>query len=198
MVDDEVETDEAATEEAAELLGTLSSRYGLLDALVPGAAEAEAGAAASGEVVIAVGTQMLVGVNRALDGATVSFTAEAVGCALTADAGHVWVNMSGDGSTSLSVYLAEEAAAQIDSYGGWACTGTTLYVEGVYNVACSQHAGELDVHASSVSVVSEGTAVSHEVGAGEQMFAAAACGCGLLLLAVYLVLSAVVGRRRRA
>ena len=51
---------------------------------------------------------------------------------------------------------AREDAAEIDMYGAYGKTGSWLRVQGVFNLACSEHEGESDIHATSVVVEDQG------------------------------------------
>ena len=91
------------------------------------------------------------------DGVLVELTGEAVGDILNGDdSEHKWVNLSFEGST-IGVYMSAEDARKVTNLGAYATTGTVLEVQGVYHVACQDgHDGELDVHATTVTVKSAG------------------------------------------
>ncbi len=101
----------------------------------------------------------LVIIDRERDGTRVTIEGEAIGEDLHADSRNRWVNILG-GGTAVGVFMLNQDAGIIGSYGGYAQSGDVLRVTGVVNVACAQHAGEFDVHAEQVEIVSRGSATT--------------------------------------
>jgi hypothetical protein len=112
----------------------------------------------------------------ALDGERVEMQGEAIGDKLRADAEHRWVNVLGGGS-AIGVYMTDEMAAEIGRLGLYTTFGDTLQITGVVNHACTQHAGEFDIHAEEVSLVERGGDRENPVSPWK-----AGLGLGLLLL----------------
>lgn len=94
------------------------------------------------------------------NGQTVQVRGEAVGEAIRMTGGPsdlVWVTLADSASnSSVSVVMRQEDAAKIDTYGAYGKTGSWLRVQGVFNLACSEHDGESDIHATSVVVEDQG------------------------------------------
>ena len=95
------------------------------------------------------------------DKQTVQVVGEAVGdsIAVEGDSGHRWITlMSGDADSnaSISVYMTNEQADRIDTFGRYGTTGTMLQVRGTFYLVCPEHSGLTDLHASHVSVVEKG------------------------------------------
>ena len=95
------------------------------------------------------------------DGRVVQFVGEAIGDCVIADptGKYCWVTVESmaDGSdANVSVYMTVEQAAQIDHYGRYGVTGTTVQVRGTFNQACSEHEGLIDVHTTNVGIVAHG------------------------------------------
>lgn len=95
------------------------------------------------------------------DGRVVQFVGEAIGDRIVDDATgrNCWVaveSMAEGSDASISVYMTVEQAAQIDQFGRYGVTGTTLQVRGKFNQACSEHDGLVDIHADDVAVVAKG------------------------------------------
>ena len=111
-------------------------------------------------VVVDVTPATLTSLVEDLDGATVRFTAEVVSEALRADDAHVWLNMSGDG-VAIGVYMPTEMAEQVTTFGDYGHDGDVVEVLGVYNEACDQHGGDMDVHAESLVVLTAGSEREH-------------------------------------
>lgn len=96
------------------------------------------------------------------DDRTVQIVGEVIGDRIAANdgAGSYWItltSMDEDNASSISVLLSAEQAGQIDHYGRYGVTGTTLQVRGTYHQACDEHDGLPDVHATNSSVLSKGS-----------------------------------------
>jgi hypothetical protein len=85
-------------------------------------------------------------------GETVVVEGEAIGQAIGKKDGHAFVNVL-DGPTAVGVFMTEEQTARITGFGGYKTTGSIIRVSGELNVACEQHGGDFDVHASTVEVI---------------------------------------------
>lgn len=92
------------------------------------------------------------------DKQTVQVTGEAVGEAIDAGSGMVWVALADESNANatVSVLMTRESASHIDEFGRYGVTGTTLQVRGQFNLACSEHEGLSDLHAQSVAVMKKG------------------------------------------
>ena len=93
------------------------------------------------------------------DNQTVQVTGEVVGDSIRAGLSgrHRWITLSAPGaSATISVYMRNESAAKIDTFGEYGSTGTTLQVRGTYHLGCADHEGLSDLHAEAVSVVKAG------------------------------------------
>ena len=162
-------------------IGSLSDRFESLDKLGNSLTDEES-------VVIETRVGVLVSANRALNDSEVSFTGEAVGDIVNADEGHKWVNIRGSSNSAISVYMPDDLAKLIQNVGDYHMTGTTLKITGTYHIACLEHEGELDVHASTAEVTDNGGPVTHMVAPGRLEAAFVLCiVAGLLLMAFLLV-----------
>lgn len=98
------------------------------------------------------------------DKQTVQVTGEVVGDRITAgDGRHCWLQLaSPSDSSTVSVYLTNESADKVDTYGAYGRKGTTLQVRGTFNLACPDHDGVSDLHAQAVTVTEKGKATPDE------------------------------------
>lgn len=98
------------------------------------------------------------------DKQTVQVTGEVVGDRITAgDGRHCWLQLaSPSDSSTVSVYLTNESADKVDTYGAYGRKGTTLQVRGTFNLACLDHDGASDLHAQVVTVTEKGKATPDE------------------------------------
>ena len=84
--------------------------------------------------------------------------------------------------------FSDDLAKLIQNVGDYHMTGTTLKITGTYHIACPEHEGELDVHASTAEVTDNGGPVTHMVAPGRLEAAFVLCiVAGLLLMAFLLV-----------
>ena len=98
------------------------------------------------------------------DKQTVQVTGEVVGDRITAgDGRHCWLQLaSPSDSSTVSVYLTNESADKVDTYGAYGRKGTTLQVRGTFNLACPDHDGVSDLLAQVVMVTEKGKATPDE------------------------------------
>lgn len=131
-----------------------------------------------------------------LDNQTVQVTGEAIGESIRASilGRSRWVTLSPVGdSATVSVFMSEESAAKIDSFGRYGVRGSILRVRGTFYLVCPEHDGATDLHAEEVTVVKPGESV-HE------SFKVQAFVPGLILVVVGLVMVFVfshISERRR-
>ena len=98
------------------------------------------------------------------DKQTVQVTVEVVGDRINAgDGRQCWLQLaSPSDSSTVSVYLTNESADKVDTYGAYDRKGTTLQVRGTFNLACPDHDGASDLHAQVVTVTEKGKATPDE------------------------------------
>lgn len=103
----------------------------------------------------------LAGADSYYDGQTVQVRGEAVGEAIRmtkGPEGFVWVTLTDvESDSSVSVVMRKSDADKIDTFGAYGKTGSRVRVQGVFNLACSEHEGESDIHAMSVTVEEKGS-----------------------------------------
>ena len=130
----------------------------------------------------------LAGADSYYDGQTVQVRGEAVGEAMrmAGSGDEVWVTLVDvESGSSVSVVMKRSDADKIDTYGAYGKTGTRLRVQGVYNLACSEHEGESDIHATTVAVEEKGYAHPDRFDATDFMPGVAAMVAGAVLMAVF-------------
>ena len=118
------------------------------------------------------------------DGLTVQVTGEAVGEAIkvTGDSDHRWVTLSDPKSgSSIVTYMREADAEQIDMYGSYGKTGSTVKVQGTFHLVCLDHKGESDLHVTNMRVVAPGSESPDAFNARSFIPGAAVLGLGFAL-----------------
>ena len=73
-----------------------------------------------------------------------------------------WINVN-DGSNAIGVYLPIEMTKDIKIFGDYNHRGDIVRIIGVFSRNCDEHGGEIDIHATSLEIVSRGVAVTHKV-----------------------------------
>jgi hypothetical protein len=68
---------------------------------------------------------------------------------------NTWINVS-DGTNAIGIWITTEEAKVIKYAGKYSFTGDTVKVTGIFNRACPEHGGDLDIHASKLEVVKLG------------------------------------------
>lgn len=127
------------------------------------------------------------------DNQTVRVTGEVVGDrrASLGDTENCWITLTepvfGENST-VEVYMSNEQASRIDTYGAYGRVGTILSVQGTFHLVCAEHEGESDVHADSVTVSARGHAVQSDFDPQSFLPGIACVGVGVLMMAILGIL----------
>lgn len=102
------------------------------------------------------------------DNQSVQVTGEVVGDRIREESGsdYCWITLSalhGEASASVQVLVTNAQADAIDSYGRYGVTGSKVRVMGTFHANCSSHEGLEDIHASSLTVVDQGSSSKEEL-----------------------------------
>ena len=140
------------------------------------------------------------------DGRSLEFMGEAIGEAFCRgsmawihvnDDAYMWENIEegavlGGFNSGQAVWLSAELAAKIRFFGDYKHEGDVISVKGVFNAACREHGGDMDIHASELTVVKAGHPVAHVVKTGRLL-----SGVILVALAALVVVFRRVARSRK-
>lgn len=107
---------------------------------------------------------------RKWDGKTVTFRGEAItGAMVRGDM--AWLHLNDDAyylknveegatlggyNSGMPVWVAADLARQIQTFGDYKHEGEVVEVRGVFNAACPQHGGDMDIHATTLRRVIAG------------------------------------------
>jgi hypothetical protein len=112
----------------------------------------------------------LVETPREFDGETIEFTGEVIGEVMVRGE-YAWIHLNDDAymlrnveegaelggyNTGMPIWLPANEAENIVFVGGYKYQGDIAEVTGTFNAACSQHGGDMDIHATSLKVVTPG------------------------------------------
>ena len=128
-----------------------------------------------------------------IDNQTVRVTGEVIGDrrATIGDGENCWITLtdpSPDENSTVEVYMSNEQASRIDTYGAYGRVGTILSVQGTFHLVCAEHEGESDVHADSVTVSARGHAVQSDFDPQSFLPGIACVGIGVLMMAILGIL----------
>ena len=106
---------------------------------------------------------------KELDGQTVTFTGEVIGDIMRRG-DYAWLNVS-DGSNAIGVWVPTAMIGDIQAAGRYAEHGDEVRLTGVFNRACREHGGDLDIHATQVELLEAGYATEHAIEPGRVVLA---------------------------
>ena len=98
---------------------------------------------------------------KSYDGQPVIYEGEVIGEVMRRRGG-VWVNIN-DGDNSIGVWMSPDLSKIISHKGGYQTKGDILEVKGEFNLACPQHGGDLDIHATSLRKITSGWQMQEEI-----------------------------------
>ncbi len=84
------------------------------------------------------------------DNQTVTFRGEAIGVMIRGD--YAWVNLLDNEGYAIGIWCSAENAKKISFIGDYSHTGDTVEVAGTFHMACTEHGGDLDIHADNLVV----------------------------------------------
>jgi len=129
----------------------------------------------------------LVEKNKQYNGQTVTFTGEAIGEVMVRG-DYAWIHLNDDAymeanveegaklrgyNSGMAVWVPSALTKQIDTYGDYKHEGSIVQVSGTFNAACKEHGGDMDIHATSVTMIRPGHVVDDPVPAWKAALAAA-------------------------
>lgn len=134
----------------------------------------------------------LVNGDASLDSTTVQVVGEVVGDAVN-DTGteYAWITLSSQDALregTISVRIKESDLDLIDVYGGYDSIGTTLQVQGEFHIACTEHEGSQDIHATTVKALKAGSITHDVLNLNDFIPGIVLCGVGVVLMGVYYYL----------
>ncbi len=102
------------------------------------------------------------------DGKIVAYAGEAIGD-IMARGDFAWVNLN-DGQNAIGIWMSKALAANINYTGSYKSKGDLVEIVGVFNRACPQHGGDLDIHAQGLRKISPGRQVTEKLNVSKRNF----------------------------
>ncbi|MEW5759095.1 MAG: DNA-binding protein [Candidatus Omnitrophota bacterium] len=88
------------------------------------------------------------------DGKNVIFEGEAIGTLMNRG-DFCWLNVT-ESDNAIGIWLPKKLAVGIKFIGGYKERGDWLKIEGIFNRACAEHGGDLDIHAKKITILTPG------------------------------------------
>ncbi len=107
------------------------------------------------------------------NGKAITFHGEAIGEVMVRG-DYAWIHLNDDAymvenieegaklggyNSGMAVWVPSALTKQIDTYGDYQHEGSIVSIAGVFNGACKQHGGDMDIHATSLRVLAAGHVV---------------------------------------
>ena len=111
------------------------------------------------------------------NGKTVTFHGEAIGEVMVRG-DYAWIHLNDDAymeknveegatlagyNSGMAIWVPAELTKQIDTYGDYKHEGTIVEITGVFNAACKEHGGDMDIHATSLRILRVGHPVDDPI-----------------------------------
>ncbi|MHB9153085.1 MAG: hypothetical protein ACYC2S_10550 [Spirochaetales bacterium] len=125
---------------------------------------------------------------KAYDGHQVEITGELIGDVMVRG-DYAWISILNEG-TAISAWIEKSMLPPDTSIGGYARSGDIVSLRGIFHRACPEHGGDLDIHATSLELVSKGASVNHPVNTSVVLIS-------LTLLVIGVILVSAWRRRER-
>jgi hypothetical protein len=109
---------------------------------------------ANGSSAVSVTSDDLINNAKDYDKKEVVYSGEVIGDIMKRGE-NAWVNIS-DGTNAIGIWITTEETKEIKYTGKYSFTGDIVKVTGIFNRACSEHGGDLDIHASKIEVIKQG------------------------------------------
>ncbi|MEG0132598.1 MAG: hypothetical protein RSA29_06700 [Clostridium sp.] len=103
----------------------------------------------------------LIDNGREYDSKIVNVKGEAIG-ELLERGENSFVNIN-DGTSAMGIYLKTTDGESIEYYGDYHNVGNTVKIIGIFNRACKEHGGDMDIHSEVIQIVSKGHEREHEI-----------------------------------
>jgi len=95
------------------------------------------------------------------DGQAVTYEGEVIGDVMVRGE-FAWINVN-DGKNAIGVWVDKNLTQDILHTGSYQSRGDWVEVTGVFQRACPQHGGDLDIHANSIRKISPGRVTSERL-----------------------------------
>ena len=109
---------------------------------------------AGGSNVLELGSNELIDHAIDYDKKEIVYSGEVIGDIMNRGQ-NCWINVS-DGDNAIGVWADRSSTENIEYKGNYRYTGDEVKVTGVFNKACPEHGGDLDIHAQKIEITGKG------------------------------------------
>lgn len=140
---------------------------------------------AAAPVKLTTSTQLIENPKK-YDGKIVTFRGEVIGDVMTRG-NYAWLSINDDVYQNRSIEEGQKLSGynsgqavwapsylvnRLSYVGGYTASGDNVEVTGVFNSACAEHGGDMDIHAASLRILRPGRPIGHPLDAGKALAAA--------------------------
>ncbi|MHB1276530.1 MAG: DNA-binding protein [Candidatus Humimicrobiaceae bacterium] len=109
---------------------------------------------AGGSNALELGSNELIDHAKDYDKKEIVYSGEVIGDIMKRGQ-NCWINIS-DGDNAIGIWAEESLAKNIKYKGSYKYTGDEVKVTGIFNKACPEHGGDLDIHAKKIEIIRNG------------------------------------------
>ena len=103
------------------------------------------------------------------DGKIVTYEGEVIGD-IMARGEYAWINVN-DGQNAIGIWLDKNLTREISYTGSYRFRGDWLEISGVFQRACLEHGGDLDIHAQAIRKVRQGRQIIEKLNMSKRSLA---------------------------
>ena len=108
-----------------------------------------------------ISSNKLIDNAKQFDGRVVEYQGEVIGDIMVRQ-DYAWVNIN-DGQKAIGIWTPAKLTKEIKLVGSYRHIGDTIKVTGIFNRACADHGGDLDIHAQTIKLVAKGHKIEHPI-----------------------------------
>lgn len=113
-----------------------------------------------------VSSQELINNAKKYDGKAVTYEGEVIGDIMKRGE-YAWVNVN-DAKAAIGIWLESSLTKDILFTGSYKSSGDWVEISGVFNRACLEHGGDLDIHATAIRKIKDGRIIAERLNKQKQ------------------------------
>jgi hypothetical protein len=121
-----------------------------------------------------VSSTELINNAKLYDGKVVVYEGEVIGDIMKRG-DYAWINVN-DGDKAVGIWVNYSLTKEINYTGSYKSKGDRIEITGVFQRACVQHGGDLDIHAQGIRKLSPGRAIQEKLNPGKRNLAITSLG----------------------
>ncbi len=117
------------------------------------------------------------------DNTEITVHGEAIGEILERGA-YSWVNIL-DSTNSIGIWIKTEDAEKIKFFGDYKHKGDIVQIKGIFNRACSEHGGDVDIHCANIEIMQSGYIIQEKLSSTKIKIAIALMFLALTIICIF-------------